>query len=114
VIGYCLGGLLTSLTAARSTVGASVAFHGGDTEKYLGEADAIRTPFLMHLADDDDDDEFLPPPAQSASRDALSNNTNVQIFGYPRFRHAFSRQDGAHYDAAAAATLANHRTWSSL
>ena len=38
VVGYCLGALMTFLTAVRSTVAAAVAYHGDDTEKYLGEA----------------------------------------------------------------------------
>src|SRR5271155_2169454 len=37
VLGYCLGGLMTFLTAARYSVDAAVVNHGGDTEKYLGE-----------------------------------------------------------------------------
>jgi len=36
VLGYCLGALMTFLTAVRYRVGAAVAYHGGDTEKYLG------------------------------------------------------------------------------
>jgi dienelactone hydrolase len=39
VLGYCLGGLMTFLTAVRYGVDAAVVYHGGDTEKYLGEAD---------------------------------------------------------------------------
>ena len=38
VLGYCIGGLMTFLTAVRYRVDAAVAYHGGDTEKYLGEA----------------------------------------------------------------------------
>lgn len=110
VMGYCLGGLMTFLTAARSNVDAAVAFHGGDTEKYLGEAKSITGPLLMHLADED---EFITPVAQSAIRAALSDKPNVQIYGYPHCHHAFSRHGGAHYDVAAA-TLANERTWSFL
>ena len=37
VQGYCLGALMTFLTAVRCQVDAAVAYHGGDTEKYLGE-----------------------------------------------------------------------------
>jgi len=37
VMGFCLGGLMTFLTAVRYGVDAAVAYHGGDTEKYLGE-----------------------------------------------------------------------------
>ena len=39
VLGYCLGALMTFLTAVRYRVDAAVAYHGGDTEKYLGEVD---------------------------------------------------------------------------
>ena len=40
VLGYCLGGLMTFLTAVRYGVDAAVAYHGGDTEKYLGRSTA--------------------------------------------------------------------------
>src|SRR6201984_1261292 len=35
VQGYCLGALMTFLTAVRCRVDAAVAYHGADTEKYL-------------------------------------------------------------------------------
>jgi len=37
ILGYCLGGLMTFLTAAPYRVDAAIAYHGGDTEKYLHE-----------------------------------------------------------------------------
>src|ERR1700690_79137 len=37
VQGYCLGALMTFLTAVRCHVDAAVAYHGADTEKNLGE-----------------------------------------------------------------------------
>src|SRR3984893_12288665 len=39
VLGYCLGALMVFLTAVRHGVDAAVAYHGSDTEKYLGETD---------------------------------------------------------------------------
>ena len=42
VLGYCLGGLMTFLTAVRYSVDAAVAYHGGGTEKYLGEIDGTQ------------------------------------------------------------------------
>lgn len=110
VMGYCLGGLMTFLTAARSTVEAAVAFHGGDTEKYLDEAGSINAPFLMHLAGAD---EFISQAAQAEITAALAGKPNVAIYTYEGCHHAFSRHGGAHYDAAAA-TLANDRTWAFL
>src|SRR5258706_2317122 len=51
LLGYCLGALMVFLTAVRCHgVDAAVAYHGGDTEKYLGEVDGLNAPLLMHLA----------------------------------------------------------------
>ena len=107
VMGYCLGGLMAFLTAARSKVDAVVAFHGGDTEKYLDEAAAVSAPFLMHLAGAD---EFISTAAQDQIKKAFAGKPNVTIHTYAGCNHAFSRHGGAHYDAAAAKT-ANDRTW---
>jgi carboxymethylenebutenolidase len=106
VMGYCIGGLMTFLTAARSKVDAAVAYHGGETEKYLDEAGGVTAPMIMHLGEED---EFISKPAQAQIRAALAEKPNVTIYSYPGQRHAFSRHNGAHYDAAAAA-LANGRT----
>jgi carboxymethylenebutenolidase len=48
VLGYCLGALMVFLTAVRCHgVAAGVAYHGGDTEKYLGEVDGLNAPLLI-------------------------------------------------------------------
>jgi carboxymethylenebutenolidase len=48
VLGYCLGALMVFLTAVRCHgVDAAVAYHGGDTEKYLGEVDGLNAPLLI-------------------------------------------------------------------
>ena len=43
-MGFCLGGLMVFLTAVRYGVDAAVAYHGGDTEKYLGEVGGLEAP----------------------------------------------------------------------
>ena len=106
VLGYCLGALMTFLTVVRYRVDAAVAYHGGDTEKYLGELDGLHAPLLMHLAEED---EFISKPAQAEIKKALAGKPSVIVYSYPGQRHAFSRHNGAHYNAAAAA-LANGRT----
>ena len=106
VLGYCLGGLMTFLTAARYGVDAAVVYHGGDTEKYLGEVDGLNAPLLMHLAEED---EFISKAAQAEIKAALGKKPNTTVYSYPGQNHAFSRHNGAHYNAAAAA-LANGRT----
>src|ERR1700674_5060844 len=106
VLGYCLGGLMTFLTAVRYGVDAAVVYHGGDTEKYLGEVDGLDAPLLMHLAEED---EFISKSVQAEIKTALVSKPNATVYSYPGQHHAFARHNGAHYNAAAAA-LANGRT----
>jgi carboxymethylenebutenolidase len=110
LLGYCFGGLMVFITAARSNIDAGVAFHGGDTEKYLNEADTLNAPLLMHLAEQD---EFISKEAQAAIKSALANKPNATVYTYPGQYHAFSRHNGAHYNAEAAA-IANERTYEFL
>jgi carboxymethylenebutenolidase len=105
-LGYCLGALMTFLTAVRYRVDAAVAYHGGDTEKYLGEVDGLHAPLLMHLAEED---EFISKAARAEIKAALVGKPNATVYSYPGQFHAFTRLNGAHYNAAAAA-LANGRT----
>jgi carboxymethylenebutenolidase len=106
VQGYCLGALMTFLTAVRAQVNAAVAYHGADTEKYLGEVQNLHAPLLMHLGEED---EFISKAAQAQIKAALAGKANATVYSYPGQRHAFARHNGTHYNAAAAA-LANGRT----
>ena len=105
-VGYCLGGLLSYLTAARTDVDASVGYYGVNIQARLGEAANIRKPLMLHIAGKD---KFVPPEAQTKVIDALKANPNVMIHVYPEMDHAFARIDGEHYDRANA-ELADGRT----
>lgn len=106
VMGYCLGGLMAFITAVRYGADATVVYHGGDTEKYLGELNGFDSPLLMHLAEED---EFIPKQAQAEIKAAFAGKRKATIYSYPGQHHAFSRHGGAHYDPASA-KLANGRT----
>jgi len=105
-VGYCLGGLLAYLSAARTTVDASVGYYGVNIHEKLGEAGNIKKPLLLHIAAKD---QFVPPEAQKKIVDGLSANPHVTLHVYPEMDHAFARVGGAHYDKACA-DLANGRT----
>jgi carboxymethylenebutenolidase len=105
-VGYCLGGLLAYLTAARTDSDASVGYYGVNIHEKLGEAKAIKKPLMLHIAGKD---QFSPPPAQKQVMDGLKDNPLVTIYQYPEMDHAFAREGGAHYDHACA-ELANGRT----
>ena len=104
VTGYCLGGLMTYLSAARTDGDAFAAYYGGGTDKHLDEVDNISAPLLYHLAEED---EYIDKEAQARIRAALEGK--AELYSYPGCNHAFARPGGNHYDAAAA-TLAAGRT----
>jgi carboxymethylenebutenolidase len=106
VTGYCWGGLLTFLSAARGDADAFVAYYGGGTDKYAAEGANITKPLLYHLAGAD---EYIGPDAQATIAAALKDKPNVELHTYPGVNHAFARPNGNHYNAEAA-TLANSRT----
>jgi carboxymethylenebutenolidase len=105
-VGYCLGGLLAFLTAARTDVDASVGYYGVNIQESLGEAANIRKPLMLHIAGKD---KFVPPEAQTKIIDGLGGNPTVMIHVYPEMDHAFARTGGEHYDRANA-ELAEGRT----
>jgi carboxymethylenebutenolidase len=106
VMGFCLGGLMSFLTAARVNVDAAVEYYGAQTEEFVSEGMQIKKPFMMHLAGED---EFMDNVAQATIRKALALNPHIKIHTYPGRNHAFARPNGDHYDATDAAT-ANTRT----
>ncbi len=105
-VGYCLGGLLAYLTAARTDIDASVGYYGVNIQEKLGEAANIKKPLMLHIAAKD---EYTPPEAQKKMIDGLSSNPRITLHVYPEMDHAFARIGGAHYDKACA-DLANGRT----
>ena len=99
-VGYCLGGLLAYLTACRTDADASVGYYGVSIEQHVGEAEKLTRPLMLHVAGKD---QFVPKPAQDMIRQSLGANALVTLHEYAEQDHAFTREGGAHYDAAAAA-----------
>jgi carboxymethylenebutenolidase len=106
VVGYCLGGLLAYLTAARTDADAAVGFYGVNIPAFLGEAAAIKKPLMLHIAAEDG---FVPKPAQEEMIAGLKHNPHVTLHRYDGTDHAFARPGGKNFNAAAA-DLANGRT----
>ena len=82
LLGYCLGALMVFLTAVRyQGIDGAVAYHGGDTDKYLGEVGGLNAPLLMHLAEED---EFISKAAQvrlkrHSPRNRTRPSTAIQV-----------------------------------
>src|SRR5579863_6099879 len=105
-VGYCLGGRLAYLTAARTNIDAAVGYYGVGIDGLIGEAGNIKKPLMLHIAEKDG---FVPPPVQEKMKEGLKNNSHVTLMNYAGQDHAFARDGGDHYDKAAA-DLANSRT----
>lgn len=105
-IGYCLGGKLAYMLAARGDIDASVGYYGVAIDTMLSEADGINKPLLLHIAEAD---EFVDAAAQARMRDVLGAHDSVTLYTYPGAPHAFARENGLHYDKASA-EAANART----
>ncbi len=105
-VGFCLGGKLVYLLAARHDPDCAVGYYGVGIDNALTEAANIRCPLMLHIAVQD---QFCPPAAQAQLHQALDGHPRVTLHDYAQQDHAFARPGGAHYDAVAA-ELANLRT----
>lgn len=105
-VGFCLGGKLAFLTAARTDCDASVSYYGVGIESLTAEADKITRPLMLHIAEED---QFVPKPAQAIILQALKNHAQITLHTYAGRDHAFARPGGEHYDEADA-KLAGGRT----
>lgn len=78
-VGYCLGGKLAYLMATRSDADANVSFYGVGLDELLGEAVAIRHPYLSHIAEKDG---FVPPEAQAKILPAFETHPLITAHVY--------------------------------
>jgi carboxymethylenebutenolidase len=76
-VGYCLGGLLSYLTAARTDIDAAVSYYGVGIDGKLDEATKIKAPILLHVAEKD---QFAPAPAQAAMAKVLINGPRLSLY----------------------------------
>lgn len=106
-LGFCLGGLLSYLTAARTDTDASASYYGGGVHTKLDEAKNIKKPTLLHLAGAD---SFVPPDAVETIAAGVKDNKNITMHVYPGMPHAFCRAHDPRHFNKDACTLAHSRT----
>jgi carboxymethylenebutenolidase len=98
-LGYCLGGRLAFLMAARTNVDCAVGYYGVNLQHYLNEVISIRRPLLLHVAERD---ELCPPEIRDRIVAKLRTMPHVSVEIHPNTRHAFALRGGANFDAGAA------------
>jgi len=105
VVGYCLGGRLAYMVAARTDADASVGYYAVGLPELLREKHAIARPLMLHLAGAD---HFVPPEAQAAVHDGLDDHPKVTLYDYPGEDHGFATEVGRRRSEEAA-SLADSR-----
>lgn len=105
-VGYCLGGRLAYMTAARTDIDASVGYYGVGIDGLLGEKHAIAHPLMLHIPTEDG---FVDKDTQKAMHDGLDDHAKVTLHDYEGLDHGFATEVGKRRDEEAA-TLADSRT----
>jgi len=99
VLGYCLGGRMAYLMAARSNSEANVGYYGVNIRKYLAEAAQVSKPLMLHFAESDN---ICLPDERAEIMTALRSNSQVSMFLYDKMGHQFALPGGQSYDRSAA------------
>lgn len=108
VVGFCMGGTVSFVTAARRPLGAAVTFYGGGiAEGRFGEppllelAPALQTPWLGLFGDEDTGIPSGHVDALGAA--AATSGVPTQVVRYPGAGHGFHCDARAPYHEASAA-----------
>ena len=75
-VGYCLGGRLAYMTAARTDVDASVGYYAVGIDGLLGEKHAIAHPLMLHIAGEDG---FVDKATQAKMHEGLDDHPRVTL-----------------------------------
>jgi carboxymethylenebutenolidase len=105
-VGYCLGGRLAFMAAARTDVDATVGYYGVGIDNLLREKHAIAAPLMLHIAGDD---HFVDKEAQRKMHEGLDGLVKVILHDYPGEDHGFAAEMG-NRRSEEAAQLADRRT----
>ncbi|MDF8333002.1 dienelactone hydrolase family protein [Novosphingobium cyanobacteriorum] len=106
LVGFCLGGRMAYMAAARTDIDASVGYYGVMIDQMLGESHAIANPLMLHIPTAD---HFVGPEAQKAIHDGLGSHPKVTLHDYEGLDHGFAAEMGNRRDEAGA-QLADGRT----
>jgi carboxymethylenebutenolidase len=111
VIGFCMGGRLAFLAAARCAVDAAVGYYPSWIQNNLAEAKSIKCPIALHIGGKD---RVTPPPVIAAVKQAMANRERAAVHVYPEAEHAFNNWHRPESFHAPSALLAHSRSMAML
>ena len=106
LVGFCMGGKIAYMAAARTDLDASVGYYGVGIDQMLNESHAIAKALLLHVPTADG---FVPPEAQAKMHEGLDGNPHVTLHDYEGLDHGFAAEHGVRRNEEAA-QLADKRT----
>lgn len=109
-MGFCLGGKLAFLTAARHDIDVSISFYGIGLPELMGEAGNISCPIVFHCAELD---KFCPPEAFEAIHDGMKSHAGAEFYLYQGADHGFYNKDRDVFHKSAV-SMAQSRTIAAL
>ena len=105
-VGFCLGGRLAYMTAARTDIDASVGYYGVMIDQMLNESHAIARPLMLHIPTED---HLVDHDAQKRIHEGLDPHPKVTLHDYQGLDHGFAATMGNRRDEEGA-RLADGRT----
>lgn len=103
VVGYCLGGTVAYLAAARTDADASASYYGTRIQNFLDDARTIDHPLVLHFGELD---HTTPPEILKLIMPAIAGKPHVTAHVHQGAGHAFAnhrRPDRYHAAATARA-----------
>jgi carboxymethylenebutenolidase len=98
-LGFCAGGRMAFVAAARADVDAAVSFYGMGIAKHGAEFGAVKCPVHLNYGLKD---PHIPRPEVEAVVELAKRQPNIEIFLYPDAGHSFFNPIRPGYHAASA------------
>jgi len=98
-LGFCAGGRMAFVAAARTSVDAAVSFYGMGIAKHEAEFGRVTCPVHLHYGLHD---PHIPRPEIDVVMHAAERRPNIEVFLYPEAGHSFFNPIRPGYHAASA------------
>ncbi len=98
-LGFCAGGRMAFVAAARAGVDAAVSFYGMGISLHAAEFERVHCPVHLHYGLKD---PHIPQPEIDAVALAAGERPSIEIFLYPEAGHSFFNPIRPAYHAASA------------